>query len=257
MKTLAYILAPLIMTSVLFAYTPNTNEHVRFGTPSKIEGTLLKRKGFVLRYDAAKKNPLWVSYHLTSENLKTSLKPVFQFKPDPNIYPESNASNDDYAKSPYSRCRLAPFDDMSRSKEVMKECFYLTNVSPMDGQLYKGVWKKLEQNIRAFVKSGTDCWIITGTVFEKGAKARSIGHNKVRVPDGFFKVVIYQGRDGSFKAAGFLFENRKQDKTLKEYLVPIRDIEEKTGFTFFDKLPKEVGDIIKNTVYKSEDILLI
>jgi endonuclease G len=245
----------LVIIQGLFAYTPSTNEHVRFGTPSKIEGTLLKRKGFVLRYDGAKKNPLWVSYHLTLEHLKNPLKPVFQFKPDPNIYPESNASNDDYAKSPYSRCRLAPLADMSGSKDVMKECFYLTNVCPMDAQLYKGAWKKLEDSIRQFVNKDNECWITAGPVFDKKTKAKIIGRNKVRVPDGFFKVLIYQGRDGAFRAAGFMFDNKKQGGKLQDYLVPINQIEDATGFVFFDKLPEEVGRIIKGEVYKAGDIL--
>lgn len=255
MKKAVIIAAIILLAAVFTAYAPNENEHIRFGTPCKKQGTLLKRKGFVLRYDGAKKVPLWVSYHLKNEYLIKPQKPVFQFKPDPNIYPESNASNDDFAKSPYSRCRLAPLGDMSRSKDVMKECFYLTNVCPMDTRLYKGAWKKLEESVRKFVKAGNECWITAGPVFDAGAKAKTIGNNRVRVPEGFFKVIIYQGRDGSFKAAGFLFRNKKQDGELKGYLVPIAEIEKQTGFVFFDKLPEEVGRIIKGGVYKTGELL--
>jgi DNA/RNA endonuclease G (NUC1) len=74
--------------------------------------------------------------------------------PDPKLLSKQRSEIADYAKGLYSRCRMASMNDMCRSKAVMKESCYLSNVCPMDQQLYTGLWRQLEESTRKFVLRG-------------------------------------------------------------------------------------------------------
>ncbi|MCE5299340.1 MAG: DNA/RNA non-specific endonuclease [Spirochaetia bacterium] len=237
----------LLLTAALAApaYSPNDNENVRFGFPSK-NGVMLYKNGFTLLYSTYKKNPVWVSYHLTPDYVKKPLKPKYSFGPDPRLKKGERAELADYAGSPYVRGRMACLKDMSRVNDVMKEACYLTNVCPMNDELYRGAWQKLEDSVRRFVMKGKDVWVVTGPVYAAPDRdIKKIGAGKVYVPTHFYKVVLYQGGDYSFKAAGFVFLNKKQSGPLWEYARPIAEIEEMTGLRFFSLLPPEVQTLIK------------
>jgi len=66
-----------------FKSTQN-NEHLQWGLPS-IDGQLINREGYTLLHDENKKVPLWVSYHLTKEDLKGTAGRTDDFRPDPKL----------------------------------------------------------------------------------------------------------------------------------------------------------------------------
>ncbi len=230
----------------IYCYNLNKNVNIRFGIPSK-DGILLYKKGFVLLYDKNKKVPLWVSYHLTKEYYKNKLKSVYSFMPDPQLKRGERAEVEDYNKTIYSRCRLAPLDDMARNKEMMKESLYFSNVCPMDKELYNNCWKKLESIIRGFVKEGNDVWVVTGPLFmQKQQNIKRTGKNKIFIPTHFFKVILYQQKDKSFGASAYIFENKKQKKITQDNITTIDDIEKITNYDFFNLLPEYVQNLVES-----------
>jgi len=230
----------------LFSCELNNNENIRFGIPSK-NGIILYKKGFVLLYDKYKKVPIWVSYHLKKEYLKSKVKISYSFGPDPQLKKTERAEIDDYNKTTYIRCRLASLDDMLRSKEIVREVFYFSNVCPMNKELYNNCWKKLENIIRDFVKNGNDVWIVTGPLFiQKQQNIRKIGKNKIFVPTHFYKVILYQQKDKSFGASAYIFENKYHKKITENNVVCIDDIERITNFDFFDLLPEYVQNLVES-----------
>ena len=258
MKRAGILIAASLMVSVLAqAYQPNSNEHVRFGFPSK-KGVILYKKGFVVLYDVEKKQPAWVSYHLTGKYLEKPLPPVYSFRPDPALKDGQRAGLSDYKKCPYVRCRMAPLKDMSRSRAVMKECYLLSNVCPMDGRLYNGPWKELEEAAGRFAMQGNEAWVITGPVFKAGRGGKDaikkFGDGKIWVPSQFFKIIFYQAKDGSFNADAFLFENRAQSGDIRAHALPVAELEKITGFMFLGKLPEEVGRLVKESKPSEEKL---
>lgn len=246
MKKIFIIFISNIFWINIFSYQLNKNENIRFGMPSK-NGIILYKKGFVLLYDKNKKVPLWVSYHLKKEYLDNKIKPLYSFGPDPQLKKGERAEIDDYGKTIYSRCRLAPLDDMSRNKEIMRDVFYFSNVCPMDKELYNNCWKKLENIIRDFVKKGNSVWIIAGPLFiQKQQNIKKIGKNNIFVPTHFYKVILYQKKDKSFGASAYIFENKGQKKITENNVVCVDDVERITNFDFFNLLPEYVQILVES-----------
>ena len=83
------------------------NEHVRWGLPGT-NGKLLYRLAYVELYDKEKKEPLWVSYHLTKDRLFGTQKRSDKFEADPDLASGDRAELSDYYHSGYDRGHMCP-----------------------------------------------------------------------------------------------------------------------------------------------------
>jgi len=251
-------LIPVILISLLFCTSQPTaqtevppnqdNEHLTWGLPS-IDGQVIIREGYALLHDGNKKIPLWVSYHLTKEDLQGTTGRTDNFRPDPEIPKGKRAELSDYYKSGYDRGHMAPAGDMKRSKKVMSESFYLSNMCPQEAGLNRYKWRILEEKTRVFTQVKGESWIITGPVFMDidgdGKKdcLGKIGSNLVWVPTHFYKIIIT--KNGETKAISFLMPNRKPAGDIEDYQVPVDSIEKLTGLNFLSKLPDNIEDKIE------------
>ncbi len=72
--------------------------------------------------------------------------------------------------------------------EAMAQSFSLANIVPQDPRQNSGPWAKIEADTRRYVmRARGDVYVITGPVFEAGA--RTIGAGQVTVPSHLFKLV--------------------------------------------------------------------
>ncbi len=142
--------------------------NLALGTPSSAD-TVLNREGYALGYSEAHEQPLWVTYELTREEVKTKKvhRSSVDFQPDPEI-PTESAQLSDYRRSGYDRGHMAPAADMRWSAQAMKECFYLSNICPQERAFNAGIWADLEQKMRHWANCYGAIWIVTGPVFEVG-----------------------------------------------------------------------------------------
>lgn len=243
---MAVIIIVSLLGAALSRYLPQeTGDHLPcddLATPlftTSTNSQIIKHKGYTVSYNTDTRNPNWVGYTLTNEEVQGSVKRDDGFCCDPQVK-GAQACDDDYKNSGYDRGHLAPAADMKWSKEAMEESFYLSNVSPQNKNLNRGVWKKLEELCRDKAELYGEVVIVTGPVFN-GKKHKTIGENRVAVPDAFFKVVL-SNYNGKPRAVGFYFENKAGKKKLKEYAKSIDEIEAITSLDFFSSLPDDIED---------------
>ena len=206
---------------------------------TKVNSQIIKHLGYTVSYNNDTRNPNWVGSELTAEEVHGTVGRGNGFCCDPMVRgPQANDS--DYRNSGWDRGHLAPAADMKWSKQAMDESFYLSNVSPQNKNLNRGVWKKLEEHCRDKAELYGRLVIITGPVFN-GDGQETIGENMVKVPDAFFKV-MYSDYNGKARAIGFIFENKAGKKKLKEYARSIDEIEDMLQLDFFAALPDDVEE---------------
>mgnify|MGYP000050895707 CR=1 FL=1 len=107
---------------------------------------------------------------------------------------------------------------------------------------YEEGWKNLEKKIRDWAIADSAIIIICGPIIEKHPK--TIGKNKVVVPQKFFKVVLSPFVK-PMRAIGFLFNNEQAVEPLSSYAVTIDSIESLTNMDFFAPLPDEIENKIE------------
>lgn len=110
-----------------------------------------------------------------------------KFYADARLPRSERAELDDYRGSGWSRGHMAPAGDMG-TPEAMAQSFSLANIVPQDPRQNSGPWAKIEADTRRYVmRARGDVYVITGPVFEAGA--RTIGAGQVTVPSHLFKLV--------------------------------------------------------------------
>lgn len=203
------------------------------GTPEQI----LKRTGYVASYNKTTLLPNWVAWHLTAERTEGSAKRSgVDFAEDTEV-PEPRATDWDYYNSGYDRGHMCPAADNKWSKKAMEESFLFTNMCPQNGNLNRGDWNEMEMACRKWAKKYGDLYIVCGPILYKG-KHKTIGKNKVVVPEAFFKVVLRTGDNP--QAIGFIYKNISGNRPKDSYVNTVDEVERITGIDFFSSLPDDV-----------------
>ena len=220
-------------------------QHVLLGAPiSKIKQNTqyICKINYAIHYRYDTRTAEYVVEHVTIEGTTGTFKRKDDFRPDPAIPAQHNASLKDYAGHPYDRGHLAPAGNNTQNEEVMSESFFLSNMVPQVPNHNRGIWKQLETFVRDWVVDhGMDIYVISGTVYNKEFK--TIGEGRVGVPDQLWKVIIDR-KEG--KAIAFIFPNTALPvEDLPKYATTVEAVEKLTGINFMPKLPKEKAKVEK------------
>ena len=212
----------------------------------KSKGQLVDHSYYSLSYDEIHEQSEWVYYLLTSDMINGKYQRTDNFRLDKKITTGS-ASNSDYYKSGYDKGHLAPAADMKISKISMSESFLLSNVSPQNPLFNSGIWQKLERQVRSWVLSEGEMFIVTGPILKN--LIESIGLNNVSVPSFFYKIVYSKSND---KMIAFLMPNKKISNDLKYYVKSVDYIENLTGIDFFYQLDDEIEKALESQINLNE-----
>lgn len=221
----------LTLTFCLFSNAEDKGNNLVLGVP-KTDGQLVNRIGYAFSYSETHEQPLFVTYELTKEEVENKVaKRKDNFRKDP-LVKTGSAILDDYKRSGYDRGHLAPAADMAWSEKAMSESFYLSNMSPQNPGLNRGMWAQLESDCRKWAVANGKVHIITGPVIRPNYS--QIGPNKVTVPQWYYKIIVSIENK---KAIAFILPNRKPQKPLSSFVVTIDKIEEITDLDFLDLVP--------------------
>ncbi|GAB3642586.1 DNA/RNA non-specific endonuclease [Spirosoma arcticum] len=196
---------------------------------------IVRHEGYALRFRDAYKQADWVAYPLLPEEINGDTdREGSRFVPDPAVSTGSALSSD-YTRSGYDRGHLAPAGDFKFSRRMMQETFFMSNISPQAPQFNRGIWKELEELVRRWALRDNGLYVVTGPVLKPGLP--TIGRvTEVSVPGKFYKVILYCNKP-DIRMIGFLLDNEPSDNSLKQFVVPVDQIEQLTGIDFFPKIP--------------------
>ena len=203
---------------------------------------ILQRMGYTVSYNKDTRLPNWVAWHLTADRLVGSAKrPQKAFHEDMDVA-EPRATDWDYYNSRYDRGHMCPAGDNKWSKVAMLESFLFTNICPQNGNLNRGDWNELENMCRKWAKEYGDIYVVCGPILYSG-KHKTIGKNKVVVPEAFFKVVLCTANTP--KAIGFIYKNAAGNRPKGDYVNTVDEVERITGIDFFPALPDKMENKIE------------
>lgn len=200
---------------------------------------------YAMLYDTLYRQAAWVAYRLTRREAEyKGTERTNRFVPDPKVkergWPTAVAS--DYTRSGYDRGHLLPSADRDDDSRENAATFYLSNISPQRPALNRRIWKNLEEQVRCWAVSFDTVYVVTGGVLTPGVDRIKGG---VGVPGHFFKVLLVRC-GGQYRCAGFLIPNRTEiPGGYSDYLVPVAEIENLTGYDFFPSLPDSIENRIE------------
>ena len=210
---------------------------------------ILTRRGYTTSYNNKTKTPNWVAWHLTkAHTYGDNQRKNEVFFEDETIESGLRATDNDYYNSRYDRGHMCPAGDNKWDAQAMRESFLFTNICPQNHGLNKYEWNDLEMQCRDWARQYGAIDIVCGPIFSTTGDQKTIGRNKVWVPDAFFKVILC--RQGTPKAIGFIYRNEGVKQTQEEALRSVDEIETLTGIDFFPAL----NDTIEHRIEAESDL---
>ncbi len=207
------------------------------------DNTIVEHMGYTLSYNSRDRIPNWVAYELQDSELYGDFERAEKFTPDPDVKGRQ-AYDRDYIGSGWDRGHMAPSGDMKWSSQTMRECFYLTNVCPQNRNLNSGLWNDLEKQVRYEARYYKKIWIVAGPILGRNLYG-TIGENKVKVPDAFFKALLARKKNGTYTAIGFIFPNESGGTVVRDYAMSVDDLEQELGMDLFYNLPDNVQESVE------------
>jgi endonuclease G len=213
--------------------------------PSAGANQIVKHEYYTLSYNEKYEQAEWVAYELKESYVKNNnFKRPF-FIADPTVKTGS-ADWRNYRNSGYDKGHLCPAGDMEFAFNAYNDTFFTSNISPQIHDFNDGIWNRLEQKVRYWAVKYNGIYVVTGGVL--AASLKTIGKEKVCVPDYFYKVLLDES-EGKLKMIAFLVPNAASNKPLYDFVVSVDRVEKLTGIDFFPKLE----DPIEEQLEKSSD----
>ena len=142
-----------------------------------------------------------------------------------------------------------------------RQTFYYTNMTAQNSRFNQGIWVNLENKVRALLSAQwiDTLYVVTGPIFDSEDPGRwrytedNIG-NPVAVPDGYFKALLsYDVSANVYYSVAFVYDNKEYGRSnpSREDLCSVSEVEEMTGFAFFNNLPQEIAESVKSQLEPS------
>ncbi|QIV95919.1 endonuclease G [Allofrancisella inopinata] len=225
------------------AVTDYCHGFLEFGNPSfDITNGLgqsnlyLCRDGYVVGYNYQTKQASWVAFKLTKAKIANKQKRDDAFREDTDVPFVYRAQLSDYKKSGYDRGHLASYASTDFSEKSAEQSFLLSNISPQKAGLNRQGWGALETDERIWANMYNSIYVYAGPIYKKQKIHKTIGDNKIAVPDYFFKIIYVPSKN---KAIAFVMPNSRVEKRkVADYRTSITDIEDRTGLHFLINIPE-------------------
>lgn len=240
-------------------------------------------KGFALQYAVPVRSALWVAQHLKAEDLDepTVTREQENFRPDARLPEGITPTPDRFTRTGYDRGHLAPAADFVENPAGMSHSFYTSNIVPQDPTMNRGIWARLEKNVRAWAKQKGEVYVVTGPIYyadsrpfspqgwlsltdgkaqyvieeysrddetrqQKRDREKRMGARAIAVPSHMYKVIYDPAANTSI---AFVVPNSGvPSSSLPQYATTVAEVERLTNLRFFPELSMEEQGALKTQV---------
>lgn len=194
--------------------------------------------------------PAWVGYRLSRKHIGGGAERANKFQREPRLAGR-DASDRDYAGSGFDKGHLVPAADMAWSVRTMEESFSYANVSPQRPGFNRGIWKRLETQIRDWAaalmeKDTIGLLIWSGPVLYGHFTLSQFG--RLQIPEAFYKVIYHPKEE---RVAAFLLPHYSSKASLEGYLISVDSLEKVTGMDFLRGLPDEEEERLESSLCRT------
>lgn len=257
------------------------NSPLFFGNPSdalsdeKLESNYLMQKSqYTLSYNKDLLIPNWVAWHLSSADINGPAERGDDFRPDEDLPSEwygVKKSDYQYNKYGFDRGHVCPSADRISTQEDNSMTFLMTNMVPQSPDNNRVIWMHFENYERKLVEQGNELYIIAGPSGKGGTSGKGTFEEipitlkngdilKMQVPAYTWKVLIAipEGEDDLNRISedttviAINVPNKMgMGKTgdWEQFITSIDEIENQTGYDFFELIPDSIEDILEKKVY--------
>ena len=228
-------------------------KQIKFGNPSDanyddLNNYLISKPQFVISYNCDRHLANWVSWTVNADYMG-QVERANNFRSDPDV-PCYQVTPKDYRRSGYDRGHIAPSADRDSSIEDNSATFFMSNMMPQSPSNNREVWRELENYERDLIQQFDNqaVYIVAGP----SGRAGTIGNNVV-IPETTWKAILIIDAEGN--PSQTIAVNVPNNESIKhtdweDYLVTVDELEELTGYDFFEELPDNAEEELERQIYQ-------
>jgi len=206
--------------------------------------TVLVNHGYVVGYSEDRRNPLWSAYR--ASEVKGDADPI-RFERARFFYADSRTASAVDGRTygdGFDRGHMTPnFAIASQYGSLAQlETFFMTNMSPQQGDLNRGPWARLEQHVVAAAQEKEHVFVICGPIFGDDPEMVTRGSDRdIQIPEAFYMILVDASMEFRTRPVIDIVAYRFpqdaargadiSDRAL--FGVSVNQIEEETGLDFF------------------------
>ena len=197
-----------------------------------------------------------------AENTGT-LSSTCQYPNDPDLPVQYRWAEDPYKYSGYDHGHICPSADRLRATECNYQTFFITNMQPQYNKFNAGLWQKMEEDVRNWVRLGDTLYVCKGGTIDNSEyileyvnrnshQASRVNKVHIPVPRFFYMAVVCRKGDVWRGMAYWTpqYNEDHSDDNRRGYAITIDRLEELTGIDFFCNLPDEIeGQVEKEIIH--------
>lgn len=215
---------------------------------------------YSVEWDGTLKANRWTCYEMYNKMMQKKAKRKNKFKPDPDIPLNMQTTQEDYSGSGFDRGHLCPSDDRCCSQELNDQTFYLSNMQPQVHGHNGGIWKKLEEKVRAWSVHCDTLYVVKAATIDKAeyictdADIKDIANKEKKpkklhfpgiVPKYFYMALMaYDKKTNTYRALGIWSPHYNGSEP--EYIT-IEELQRRTGIDFFCNLDDDIEKAVEST----------
>jgi endonuclease G len=200
-----------------------------------------------------------ISYNTASNVLRYSaentgtLLSTCQYPNDPDLPVQYRWAEDPYKFSGYDHGHICPSADRLRAVECNYQTFYITNMQPQYNKFNAGLWQKMEEDVRNWVRLGDTLYVCKGGTIDNpdyileyvnrnSHQSTRVNKDHIPVPRFFYMAVVCRKGD-EWHGMAYWAQQYNEDHSndnRKGYAITIDRLEELTGIDFFCNLPDDI-----------------
>lgn len=251
---------------------PGADANLLLGNPSNAvqslgspDNYLMVKPYFTLSYNNSAGEPNWVSWEVSDADLGDAPR-ARAFETDPTLpVGFEQVTSSDYTSSGFDRGHMCPHGDRAADVDMSYATFVMTNVIPQAPNVNRKAWAQLEEYCRELVRRENDhLYVVAGPLGRGGVGERgfrnTIGRGKVVVPAECWKIIVVVPRSGGgddllkinagTRVIAVVMPNDQDQvgETWAQFRTSTADVEARTGFHFFSKLPPDVAQALRQKV---------
>lgn len=214
---------------------------------------------YCLEYDRSKWHSRWVAFRFDAitRQKKVSRKDYSirpQYPADPKL-PSNYAIENDATFNGYNHGHLCASADRLYSREGNDQTFYMTNMSPQNGNFNSNYWSVLENLVQDKGRDGSfadTLYVCKGGTIEEGMYSTRVSYSRIVVPKYYFMALL-KVKNNTYSSIAFCMEHKDYGRyspprsEMAKHAVSVDELEEFTGINFFHNLPDRVEIAVENT----------
>jgi endonuclease G len=211
---------------------------------------VIDRRYYSIGYDPSRRTPRWTAFTFGRENSGAPRDQSARFVPDPDLPSEVQSQDSDYRDNPYDRGHLvSPLDARAAGPDAEREVYYYTAVVPQAEATNRGIWYGLEQYTRELAARAGPLYVFSGPIYS-ASRTLVIGPGETPVPIALYRILLRRDSAGGWRSLAFTVLNDGSVGRFvpESFVVPITDVETRTGLVFFPDLAAGEAERLKANV---------